>query len=128
MGWMDDAILSVVSFYARCDLGESINVEKAVFHEPLIGTGTGGLAGRLQLFVPRTTMLDDVIVYLNSARCLFVLRPVPGEEFLFKFVGPVLGHYPAPRHEWRLYEPQWSFHEGALRSDGTELLETFVLV
>lgn len=39
-------------------------------------------------------MLHDVIVFLNSAKCLFVLHPVHGKESFFKLVGPVLGHQP----------------------------------
>jgi hypothetical protein len=88
MGWMDDAIVDLAQCYARCDHLKSLQDEKAVFHKPLLKADNP----LLQLFVPRTTMLDDVIVFLKSARCLFVLRPVHGKESFFTLVGPVLGH------------------------------------
>lgn len=96
MGWMDDAFLDLASCYARCHCSESLQDEDAVFHMPLLDRGSESfqLVQDFQLFVPRTTMLDDVIVFLKGAKSLFVLRPVHEYESCFKLVGPALGYQP----------------------------------
>ena len=40
-----------------------------------------------KIYVPRAAMIDDIVVALAGARCLFLLRPLPSGYF--GFVGPV---------------------------------------
>ena len=127
MGWMDDAIVDLAPCYAWCDHLESLQDEEAVFHKQL--REPGARLESLQLFVPRTTMLDDVVVFLRSARCLFVLHPVHGKESFFTLVGPVLGHQTRIVPDYQADEYPWSLRDGVLQDvQSPDSHESFVLV
>jgi hypothetical protein len=90
---MDNAIIDLAPCNARCNFLESLQDMDAVFHEPLLKAWSKFL----QLFVPCTTMLNDVKVLPKSARRPFVLRPAPGNAS-FQSVRPVLGYQPVSIH------------------------------
>ena len=126
MGWMDDALVNLAPFHAKCDFAAHLQDKDAFYHDL-----KPWAAIYLNFYVPRSTRLDDIVVALNSAKCLFVLRPLSGRSGYYTLVGPALSHVLTVK-EFNLshhrLENVWGFKDGALQGGTEAPYQTFILV